>query len=191
MLRNISDVADNERLPTVIAGVVGAWLVVWSFLAGGVIDRYARNRNVGTAAFFAACGTHFWRLLRLGAIAFLVYAALFAYVHPWLFDEGLYGWLTRDYDVERRAFAVRAVLYVLFALLLTAVNIVVDYARIRLVVEDRRSAVFALPAAERFVRRHLPRAMALYLSTRSASSCCSRSTRSRRPAPAGPAGRCG
>ena len=29
---------------------------------------------------------HFWRLLRLGAIAWLVYAFLFGYVHSWIFD---------------------------------------------------------------------------------------------------------
>ena len=44
--------------------------------------------------------------------------------------------------------------YLVFGALLVAVNIVFDYARIRLVVEDRRSAIGALLAAGRFVRRH-------------------------------------
>ena len=33
-------------------------------------------------------------------------------------------------------------------------NLVLDYARIRIVVEDRRSALGALAAGARFVRRH-------------------------------------
>jgi hypothetical protein len=162
VLRNLSDVLDNERLPRVIASVVGAWLVVWSFLAGGVIDRYARNRHIGTAAFFGACGSHFWRLLRLGVLAWIAYGVLFGWLHPLLFDEGLYEWWTRDVDTERQAFAVRAVLYALFLFLLTAVNLVVDYARVRIVVEDRRSAVFALTASARFIRRHLAGVVGLY-----------------------------
>lgn len=163
VLRNLSDLADNQPLPTVIAGAVAAWLVVWSFLAGGILDRYARHRTVGTTGFFAACGTHVWPLLRLGGIALVLYAVLFAWIHPLLFDDGLYRWLTQDFDSERLAFVVRALLYVAFAFLLAAVNIVVDYARVRLVVEGRRSAVFAMTAGERFVRRHLSGAVGLYL----------------------------
>jgi hypothetical protein len=163
VLRNLGDLADNVRMPTVVAGAVTAWLVVWSFLAGGILDRYARSRTLGTTAFFAACGTHFWRLLRLGVLALLAYAAMFSTIHAWLFDEGLYGWLIEDLPSERAAFAIRAVLYLVFVLLLAAINLVIDYARVRMVVEDRRSAVFAVAAAVRFVRRHVRGVVGLYL----------------------------
>ena len=78
---------------------------------------------------------------------------------------------------RRRADGVRrprACCTVLFALLLMAVNLVFDYARIRIVVEDRRSAVGALPAAERFVRRH-PRAGAVSAQHGRLPRRCSRS----------------
>jgi hypothetical protein len=162
VLGNLSDLADNETLPRVIAGVIAAWLLVWSFLAGGVLDRYARNRVVGSTGFFTACGTHFWRLLRLGVIAWVLYGALFSWLHPLLFDEGVYAWATQDMTSERQAFAVRAGLYALFAALLVLVNLVVDYARVRIIVEDRRSAIFAVSAAIRFVRRHWGGVVALY-----------------------------
>src|SRR5436189_4256852 len=35
------------------------WLVVWSFLGGGILDRYARNRATRGRGFFGACGAHF------------------------------------------------------------------------------------------------------------------------------------
>nr|MCU0255856.1 hypothetical protein [Vicinamibacterales bacterium] len=162
VLTNLSDVADNVRMETVIAGVVAAWLAVWSLLSGGILDRYARQRPLGAAGFFGACGTYVWRLLRLGAIAFAAYYVLFAHVHGWLFDRGLYALWTRDTPVERNAFLLRLVLYLVFVALLTGVNLVVDYARVRLVVEDRRSAVFALAAGARFVRRHLAATLGLY-----------------------------
>lgn len=161
VLKNLGDLADGAALPTVIAGAVSAWLCVWSFLAGGILDRYARNRTLGTAAFFAACGTHFWRLLRLGALAWLLYWLLFGWLHHQLFGE-LFEWVTRNFDSERQTFAVRLGLYVVFALLVTAVNLVVDYARVRMVVEDRRSALFALAAGARFIRRHAAATVALY-----------------------------
>jgi hypothetical protein len=152
VLENVGNLLDNAPLAATIAGATTAWMVIWSFLSGGVIDRYARARPTRTAGFFAACGTHFWRFLRIGVVASLVYAVLFGWVHGWLFDE-LYGWLTRDFTVERSAFAVRAGCYVVFGALLAACSLVFDYARIRMVVEDRRSALGAVLAALRFVRR--------------------------------------
>ena len=144
-----------------IAGATAAWLVLWSFLSGGVLDRYARMRPTRAPGFFAACGTHFWRFLRLGLLAWLVYWALFGFVHPWLFDD-VYPWATHDMTAERSAFAVRVLCYLAFGTFLIVCNLVFDYARIRIVVEDRRSAIGALVAGARFVRRH-PATLRLYL----------------------------
>jgi hypothetical protein len=161
VLRNISDLLDNARLAPVLAGVVTAWLIVWSFLSGGMLDRYARNRPTGTSAFFAACGRHFCRFLRLGACAGLAYYVLFAWVHPWLLVT-LWGRLTRDVNVERTAFVLAALGYAVFSLLLALTSIVFDYARVRTVIEDRRSALGALSAAWRFACRNATAVAQLY-----------------------------
>jgi hypothetical protein len=153
VLHNVSQLLDNQRLAVTIAGATCAWLVIWSFLSGGVIDRLARARPTRSAGFFAACGTHFWRFARLGLIATLVYYVLFAGVHAWLFDS-VYPRLTRNLTVERTAFAIRLGCYAVFGLLLVLANLVFDYGRIRIVVEDRHSAVGALIAGSRFVRRN-------------------------------------
>jgi hypothetical protein len=161
VLNNLSAILDNVPMATTIAGATAAWLVLWSFLSGGVLDRYARMRPTRAPGFFAACGTHFWRFLRLGILAVAAYSILFDLVHPWLFDD-LYPWLTRDTTVERTAFAVRLAGYIVFGALLILFNVVFDYARIRIVVEDRRSAIGAVLAGARFVRRH-PAVFHLYL----------------------------
>ena len=69
VLDNLSGLLDNLPLAGAISAAIAAWLAVWSFLSGGVIDRYARGRPTRSAGFFAACGTHFWRFLRLGVVA--------------------------------------------------------------------------------------------------------------------------
>jgi hypothetical protein len=145
-----------------VASVVTAWLVVWAFIAGGIFDRYARGRTTHTPAFFAACGVFFFRFLRLGAIAAFAYWLLFRFVHGWLFAS-LYPRLTRDLSVEREAFFIRLGLYLLFAALLALVNIVIDYAKVRAVVEDRRSMIGAIAAGARFVFRHPRATIGLYL----------------------------
>ncbi len=161
VLDNLSGLADNLPLAAPIAGVIATWLLTWSFLSGGVIDRYARGRPTRSAGFFAACGTHFWRFLRLGILALAAYSFLFGVVHGWLFT-GLYESWTRDVNVERTAFFIRLACYAAFGLLLVATSVVFDYARIRIVVEDRRSAIGAVVAGARFAARHRGSVTGLY-----------------------------
>jgi hypothetical protein len=162
VLDNVSSVLDNAAHPLALAGTGAAYVLIWLFLAGGILDRYARNRALRAGPFFAACGVFFFRFLRLAVLALAAYAFLFAYVHSWLLD-GFYAWATRDMVVERTAFLVRLLLYVVFGILLLACNLLFDYAKIRAVVEDRRSMIGALMAALRFVRRQPLDAIGLYL----------------------------
>jgi hypothetical protein len=162
VLLNLSNLLDNAPLLTAVAGVTGAWLVLSSFLSGGILDRFARNRPTRGRGFFGACGAHFPAIARLGLIALAVYALLFAWLHPLLFTT-VYPRLTHELTVERTAFAIRGGLYAVFLAVLFTVNIVIDYARIRIVVEDRRSAIGALLAGARFVRRNIAATAGVYL----------------------------
>src|SRR3982751_2439634 len=89
VLDNLSDLLDNQPMAATIASVTTAWLVLWSFLSGGVLDRYARARPTRSDGFFAACGRHFWRFLRLGLVAVATSLILFRVVPPPLFGLGV------------------------------------------------------------------------------------------------------
>lgn len=162
VLDNLSRLADNRVLSSALAGLVAAQILISLFLAGGVLDRLARDRALGAAAFFSACGAWFFRFLRLGVMAGAAYWFLFTYVHAWMFDTLYVNW-TRDLAVERTAFFVRVGLYAAFTSAVCAVNLVVDYAKIRAVVEDRRSMVGAFVAGARFVIRDAAQTGMLYL----------------------------
>jgi len=164
----VSGFFDGRPLPPAIAGVAVAFAVVWTFLSGGILDRFARGRPVRTAAFFAACGVYFWRFLRLAVIVGAAYWALFAWLHPFLFSTLWNRW-TRDMASESNALGLRVGLYLAFALALALVSIVSDYAKVRAVVEDRRSMIGAVGAAIRFLRRRPFRAFGLYLLSAVAS----------------------
>lgn len=161
VLDNLSRLLDGGFVPAPVMGVALLYLLLWLFLVGGVLDRYARNRVVRTQAFFTACGTFFVRFVRLGLLGLLGYGLLFWLLHGWLFDD-FWQWATRDWTVERNAFFLRLALYAVFGSLLLAWNIVLDYAKIRAVVEDRRSMLGALVAGARFVVRHPGRTLGLY-----------------------------
>ena len=161
-LANLSGWLDRTPQPLALAAAAGAYGAVWLFLWGGILDRYARGRATRTHGFFAACGVFFFRFLRLGVVAAVLYWLLLGPVHGWLFGR-LLDRLTRDVTVERVAFAWRIGCYVALGAAIVAVNLVVDYAKIRAVVEDRRSMVFAVLASVRFLARHPVGAGGLYL----------------------------
>ena len=162
VMRNLSTFVDNSGFPIVIAIAVSAHMLVSLFLLGGVLDRLARDHAIGAAAFFSACGTWLVRFFRLAIIATAVYYVLLVPYHGWLFHE-LYPTLIENLTVERTAFFYRVILYVLFLLPLTLANLIFDYAKVRAVVEDRRSMIGAVAAALRFIRRNPGAAIGLYL----------------------------
>src|SRR4029453_18325114 len=44
VLDNLSAFIDNTRRPVVIVAAAAVYIVLWIFVAGGIIDRYARDR---------------------------------------------------------------------------------------------------------------------------------------------------
>jgi hypothetical protein len=162
VLENLTSLLDAKGHPTLVQAAGLAYGLVWLFLAGGVIDRFARQRRTRAHGFFAACGVYFFRFLRLAILAAAAFHVLFRYVHPWLFDR-FYPWWTKDFTVERDAFVIRLVLYAIFIVLLSLVVLVFDYAKVRAVVEDRRSMLGALVAGARFVWRRPSRTTGLFV----------------------------
>ena len=125
--------------------------VLLTFLLGGMIDRLARNRAVATFGFFGAAGMFFFRFARLTLLAAPLYALLLLWVYPALPSR------------EPGSYATLAVIVL-------ALNVLFDFARVRMVVEDRRSAIGALVAAARFIRRNA--AAALLLTLLNAALAC-------------------
>jgi hypothetical protein len=160
-LDTLSRVLDARYPPATLMWLLGGYLALWTFLSGGILDRYARQRPTRAHGFFSACGRLWFRLTRLTAIAALVYWLLFEYLHPWMFLDVLRD-TTRNLGIERSVFLWRLLFYAIFGILLLTVNVVFDYARIRLVVEDRRSALGALRASLRYLWHHSLQVVALY-----------------------------
>jgi hypothetical protein len=160
-LDSVSRVLDARYPPATLMWLLGGYLALWTFLSGGILDRYARQRPTRAHGFFSACGLSWFRLARLTALAGLAYWVLFKYLHAWLFLDVLRD-ITRNLGVERAAFFWRLLFYVVFGIVLLTINLAFDYARIRLVVEDRRSALGALRASLRFLWHHPLQVTALY-----------------------------
>ena len=142
--------------PVPTLDTINPGVAVLLFLAGGAIDRLARARRVGTAAFFAACGTGVLRFLRMGVVLgganwLLLHLAIPAAFRAMPQVNPSAGWW------QPRAVVVAVSLAATWAL-----AVVGDYAKVRAIVEDRRSALGAIAASIRFIWRRPIQVIALY-----------------------------
>lgn len=140
---NLSPRDYYDLLSPAQSATLAAFALLWIFLSGGIIDRLARGRRGPGARFFAACGDCFLPLARLALITAGAYWAVLTYVAPWL--AAIAGGTGE---------AVHLALYGVLALLLFAISLTLDYARVRLVIEARRSAIGAIAASWRMLRAH-------------------------------------
>lgn len=140
--------------------LLAAGILMWLFVSGGILDRIARARPVRTAAFFAACGVSFARFLRLELLWAPAYWLVLARLYPYVFGTLWHRWAP-GLATAQEGHVLRAAFYVLIAMVLMLLHLVTAYAKVRTVVEDRRSMIGAAGAAIRFVRRRPLRILGL------------------------------
>jgi hypothetical protein len=153
LLLLVDGIATASALPPPLLGGLAAYVGIWIFLTGGIVDRLARDRPVRAAAFFAAAGGFVLRLFRLAILAGAAHWALFRWLTP----------LLRSAPGEPDSVVRNAVVWTIGLASIATVGMIADFAKVRMVVEDRRSAIGSLAASVRFVGRRAGRIVALWL----------------------------
>ena len=137
--------------------VLVVYSIIRAWCTGGILHRYAQNRPMRAGAFQRVCGTFFFRLLRLHLLSALILGGGVTQGQLLI----LHFYLQSNPGVL--AFWVGLVTLVLLGLGYIFCDVVLDYAKIRTVVEDRRSMVFAVTAGFRFAVRRPGAVVRLYL----------------------------
>ena len=145
--------------PALVAAAA-LYALVWLFLLGGVLDRFARPAESAVRARFAqACGLYFFRLLRLAVLGLALYFAIYK-LERWLLER--VEDLTRDATREWTVLGASLAAYLLAALLVLLVHLVLGYAKVATVVENQRSVLVAVLRGARFTVTHPRRTLGLY-----------------------------
>jgi hypothetical protein len=156
-LRNLNDWLGLEIFEASPALVVlgAAYALIWLLLLGGVLEHFVRPAPGLTLDRFLANGARrFFAMLRLTVLSAPLYWAihrLSSELFPWIEQR------TRDLTSERGVLMCYLAGALAIAGAAVVVKLVFDYARVALVVEERRSVLFALARGLRFVvTRPLP-----------------------------------
>jgi hypothetical protein len=140
-----------------------------SILAGGVLSRFRfPEAPFSLGGFFRDTGRYFWRLIRLMLLGLVCYWIAFRVLNQWLghwIDERTYDW-----QDERTVFVVRASLWLLLFAALGFINLVTDYARLKLVLEEGSSAAGAFLNSMGFVLSRLRLTFTVYVVPTAASA---------------------
>lgn len=151
----------NPKPISLLFGLGFFYVCISNFLAGGFIGMYAKDYRTSLNEFFIDSARYFGKLFRLSLFSLLVYYLLFAIIVTWVTDA-IPLW-TRNASSEAIPFRYYMVVGGLTWFVLSVFSMIFDYARIRIVVEDRTSVVAAAFAGARFAYNNFFNTFGLYL----------------------------
>lgn len=150
----------EDLFPPLIALVAAGYVLLNTFLAGGALTVFASEEGFyRPGLFYEGCGRNFWRLFRLLLVSAVFYGIVLA-ASAGLNALGKSIW---GKGMEERPLVIFGWFRTgLTVLLLLVVNMIFDYAKIRLVVEDSRKSWRAAFGSVKLVFRNLGGTTATY-----------------------------
>lgn len=137
------------------------YVCVNTFLAGGFVGIYSRDYRSSFPEFLMECAKYFGKFFRITLVALIIYYLFFFVIVDWI-NNSISDW-TQGNASETVPYAYYMIRNVVVLVLLSFLFMIFDYARIRMVVDDRTSALGATVAGARFAVPRLVRTYGLYL----------------------------
>ncbi len=132
-----------------------------TFLAAGFVGAYAKGYRVSFQEFLMDGGKFFGKFFRLSLLSLIVYVLLFEILFDW-WSGSIPVWTASERS-EMTPFVLYMIRNGAAVLVLGFVALCFDYAKIRMVVDDRMSALFASWAGVTFVFKHFFSTSGLYI----------------------------
>jgi hypothetical protein len=137
------------------------YLLASTFLSAGFIGTYAKSYRLSFQEFLMEGARYFGKFFRLALLSLIVYLLLFEIVFDW-WTQSIPSW-TAGESSEMVPFIHYMIKNGVVILVLGFMTLCFDYAKIRMVVDDRISALFAAWAGFKFVFKNFLSTTGLYI----------------------------
>lgn len=137
------------------------YLCANSFLSGAFIGIYSKEYPFSFTEFLTEGARYFGKFFRITLVALLVYFVFFNVVVDWI--NGTIAQSTRAEASETVPYAYYMIRNVVVLFLFSFLSMMFDYARVRMVVDDRTSSLAATAAGMKFAVTNAQLAYSLYL----------------------------
>jgi len=163
----IADIVNNygtelQLISGQILLYVSLYLLLNIFLAGGLIDSYVYLfKRFTLSDFLSNCAQHFWRLFRL-ALYFVVTQIVVVVALLTVYTK--MGISPFELDSDQELISRTRLLIIAFIVLFAWIDMVLEYAKVRLVVQERKG--FILPQLIKmkfYILRHFIPILFLYI----------------------------
>ena len=149
------------KLPPAVLGAVAIYLLLHVFVLSAAVSSLHLRPGGGSTRQFLRNGAEFFgRFLRLSVLALLLYWCLRQALTP---VDGWVDSFSAAAATEVTGFYLSLARYLLILVLILGMDLILDYARIKVVLEDRTSILLAVVTAAGFVKRNFLGATGLYL----------------------------
>ena len=137
------------------------YVCVNSFLSGAFIGVYSKEYPFSFTEFLTEGARYFGKFFRIALVALFVYFLFFNLVVGWI-NNGIARWTQAEASetVPYAYYMIRNVVVLFFFSLL---SMIFDYARVRMVVDDRTSSLAATAAGTKFAVMNVRSTYGLYL----------------------------
>ena len=137
------------------------YVCVNTFLAGAFVGIYSKNYRSTFPEFLMDGARYFGKFFRIALVSLIVYYLFFAIIVDWL-NDSIYKW-TQAGASETVPYAYYMLRNVFVLFVMSGLFMVFDYARIRMVADDRTSAMGSSLAGARFAVPRIVNTYGLYL----------------------------
>jgi hypothetical protein len=151
----------DPGLDSVILGLGFSYLLVQTFLAGGLLGVFRNPQGGWTVrGLFHGGGFYFGRLLRVAGLTLLLFWMVFRLAGP--FNRWVDGRALQSVS-ESTALVWSFSRYAILAAALAAIHMVSSYAKVIVAVEERSSAILAFLSSASFCLQNLRRTAGQYV----------------------------
>lgn len=139
------------EIPLILISTLGAYLLVQSFFAGGIIAVFNLPEKTHSVDFFYGCVKYWYRFTKIMLVSLFFFAIAFL-INDLLGD--LIKYIFINSESELADLILRSLRYILLIFLIGIVTIISDYSKVSIAIRDKDKIIKEISNAAIFIKNN-------------------------------------